>query len=289
MSSQVQFPRGDQWKDVRYVQHWKDDRRKNLEQKWGLDPRRWLVAQLEKKMRESAMLPREQVQFENETLCDRGERLEKENKRKAKKATGRSYAVPDVLAPDGENWIRSPVIKNITPEKDAKARRMYELGLEKKAQREACCGLIGGETHCRNGHTFYVHYECGNRYCPVCGPKQARRLFARQTDKLLFVATRLMLCGNECDECSQAITEKRAPHWPPAKGVRPKVVCAKLDFTLKNTGSMPGPEEMRELNAFIKKFCRAIEKRFHIRRRDYGLAYCDELGNNNSLTLTASM
>jgi hypothetical protein len=45
---------------------------------------------------------------------------------------------------------------------------------------------------------------------------------------------------------------------------------------------MPPPERMRVLNSCIKKFCRLIEKRFHIRRTDYGLAYCDELGGNNN-------
>jgi hypothetical protein len=32
---------------------------------------------------------------------------------------------------------------------------------------------------------------------------------------------------------------------------------------------------------FIRKSCRLIEKEFRISRKDYGLAYCDELGGNN--------
>jgi hypothetical protein len=94
-----------------------------------------------------------------------------------------------------------------------------------------------------------------------------------------------MLCGvDECEECSKAIEEKRLPHWPPPREIRPRVVCAKIDFTLKHDrrDGMPTPERMKELNAMIKKFCRAIERRFRISRKEYGLAYCDELGGNNS-------
>jgi hypothetical protein len=94
-----------------------------------------------------------------------------------------------------------------------------------------------------------------------------------------------MLCGKEeCSECNRAIEEKRVSHWPPPRGCKPRVVCAKIDFTLRHDrkAGLPSPERMRFLNECIKKFCRAIEKVFHISRREYGLAYCDELGGNNS-------
>jgi len=60
------------------------------------------------------------------------------------------------------------------------------------------------------------------------------------------------------------------------------MVIAKMDFMIINTGRAPGPLLVRELNEYIKQFCRLLERRFHISRKEYGLAYCDELGANNS-------
>jgi hypothetical protein len=45
---------------------------------------------------------------------------------------------------------------------------------------------------------------------------------------------------------------------------------------------MPTPKLMRRLNDCIKKFYRAIERRYGIARSEYGLAYCDELGGGNT-------
>jgi hypothetical protein len=38
---------------------------------------------------------------------------------------------------------------------------------------------------------------------------------------------------------------------------------------------------MRELNDCIKRFFRKVERKYRIRRSEYGFAYCDELGANN--------
>jgi hypothetical protein len=163
---------------------------------------------------------------------------------------------------------------------------MFDLGLEKKAKRQAACGILGGEVHCRGGHNFFTAYRCGNRYCSNCAPLDGKKLFARQRDKLLFVSQRLMLCGEEnCEECFHALEEERIPHWPPPRGEgKPRIVCAKIDFTLRHDRfkGMPGPDVMRYLNQCIKKFFRALEKNLGIRRCEYGIAFCDELGGNNS-------
>jgi hypothetical protein len=275
------IPHGDQWKDPAFVQRWKDDRKGTI------------AARFQQRILTEAFIPSphraalDAVQGEWEGLIDRAERLEPGRKKKTGKSSDQArHQVPAMIAHDG-NWIIHPIARRATAGKLAKTQRMYlEHGLEKKAQREIACGLLGGVTHCKqNDHRFFVHYECGNRYCVRCGPKDATRLFAKQHNRLLFVAQSLMLCGQEnCEECSQALNEKRLPHWPPPKGTRPRVVCAKIDFTLRHQrgDQLPAPERMRELNQFIKKFCRALERRFGVSRREYGLAYCDELGGNNS-------
>ena len=205
---------------------------------------------------------------------------------------------------DAAGWVLHPGLKTAIPIKLGKSKGMFLGGLQKKAQRELACGILAGEANCKTGHCFQVHYRCGNRYCPTCAPLDGRKLFARQADKLLFAATRLMLCGKrtekpieglpgsteliDCEECSKAIAEKRLPHWPPPprreQEEKPKIVCATIDFTYRHeVGSpMPTRDLMRELNHNIKRFCRALERRFKISRKQYGLAYCDEFGGTNS-------
>jgi hypothetical protein len=281
------MPEGDQWKDPRFLIEWKRTRREKIEKTWRREFNPLLIgvplSSLPKaEVSSDEAIARQLIQFENESLIDRCHRLEGKEK-KPKSNRGATYQVPMVLAFDRGQWLIHPCLKRATPDKLLKAKRMYEFGLEKKAQRELACGILGGEVHCKNGHSFLAPYECGNRYCTKCGPRGAQRMFARHLDKIRFAATRLMLCDKEeCPECSLAIEEKRLPHWPPPRGLRPKMVCAKIDFTLKHDGTRPAPELMRKLNGFIKKFFRTLEKRYGLSRKDYGVAYCDELGGNNS-------
>lgn len=290
---------GDQWKDANLVEQWKQERQAALQSGWKKNGRlnfAPLLAGVPVTVAPdlSVLATFEQVapltQYESESLLDRARRIEP---RAARSPTnGRAlgtdaYRVPDLIAHDGQQWILSPMGKRAKPERLAKSKRMYEQGLTKKAQRQIACGILGGEAHCKDqGHKFYVAYECELRYCPDCGPKLANKLFARQHDKLLFVAQQLMRCGiDDCRECNDAIQNGKLPHWPPPRGHKPPVVCAKLDFTLRHQAgetTPPAPERMRELNQLIKKFCRAIEKRYRIKRSEYGLAYCDELGGNNN-------
>jgi hypothetical protein len=274
------IPHGDQWKDPAFVQAWKDDRKATIEARW----QQRLITEAFKPPPHRAAL--DSIQGEYENILDRADRLEPGTKKKGGRSAEQArHQVPAMIAHDG-SWIIHPIAQRATADKLTKTKRMYlEHGLEKKAQREIACGLLGGVVECETGHKFYVDYECGNRYCVRCGPKDATRLFAKQHDRLLFVSQSLMLCGQEdCSECNTALTEKRLPHWPPPKGSRPRIVCAKIDFTLRHErgDQLPAPERMRELNGMIKKFCRALERRFGISRKQYGLAYCDELGGNNS-------
>lgn len=290
---------GNQWKDAQLVEQWKGEQRAAIESSWKKN-RRLNCAPLLSGVPVavapdlSVLATFDQVagltQYESESLLDRARRIEPREARSATKGQvlgTDAYRVPDLIAHDGEQWIISSMGQRAKPERIEKSKRMYERDLTKKAQRQIACGILGGEAHCKDqGHKFYVPYECGLRYCPDCGPKLANRLFARQHDKLLFVAQQLMRCRIDgCRECNDAIQNGRLPHWPPPPGQKPRVVCAKLDFTLRHeTGETtpPAPERMQELNQLIKKFCRAIEGRYGIERRAYGLAYCDELGGNNN-------
>jgi hypothetical protein len=72
----------------------------------------------------------------------------------------------------------------------------------------------------------------------------------------------------------QLLTHKPGDH-------RPRVL-AKVDITVLNTGEMPTAEEVRRFNRDIRRFFRAIEKRFGISRRDYGFLWCCEFGSGNT-------
>jgi hypothetical protein len=295
------MPTGDQWKDIGYVTAWKAGKRQKFQDKWR-DQFPSLLAGVPLAVDPGKKFPPEAIelmQWESESLTHRAHRLEladKQSKPATKKNSRSRHQVPTLIAKDGDTWVLAPAVSRAAPAKLEKSKAMVDLGLTSKAQRELACGLLGAQTECRTGHSFRVSYQCGNRYCVTCGPLSANRLFARKHDRLLFVAQRLLLCGSfrefdsrdgvqclhGCDECANAITEKRLPHWPPPRGHKPGMVCAKLDFTLRHDGTMPAPALMRKLNLFIKRFCRVIEKRFRIRRDQYGLAYCDELGGNNT-------
>lgn len=260
------------WKDPQFVDQWKAQRRERLEAHWA-------THKPAGRRRTNHLAYFDQ---ENETLTERARRLENGGKRGKSSRRLSTYQVPALIGKNSAGeFVFGESVARARPAKIAKAAEMFDGGLEKKAQREIACGLLGGEVVCRSGHRFSIAYECGNRYCQACGPRGANRLFSRSRDRLYSVAARLLSCGQNCDQCRAAREQCRLPHWPPRKGQKPKVVVAKLDFTLMNTGRA-GPDLMRHLNQCIKRFCRAIERRFGISRSDYGLAYCDELGAGNT-------
>jgi hypothetical protein len=63
---------------------------------------------------------------------------------------------------------------------------------------------------------------------------------------------------------------------------RPFRVLAKIDFTIRNTGAMPEAAAIRKFNKDIRKFWRAVERRYGISRKEYGVLWCDEFGGSNA-------
>jgi hypothetical protein len=263
------------WKDPAFLEQWKSSRRKRLEDAWvirfpllvGLPRAAHIPADSYSQIQSRIQTWEQEQQWAGESLNARLKRLDGQKAVGSGqgKARKRTYAVPGLIARQADgSWVVSPIAERARPERLAKAQALYENGLVKKAQRELACGLLGSEITCQNGHSFRVGYECGHRFCIDCGSKSAGRLFAKHVDRLRSVAKRLVPC------------------WPPHKGHKPDFVIAKIDFTLRNTGEMPDRARNRSLNESIKKFCRALEREYVMDRSEYGLAYSDEIGGNNT-------
>jgi hypothetical protein len=262
-------------KDPAFLEQWNSSGTKKLEDAWvvpvpldaGVPRSAHIQADCDPQIRASIQTWEAEQQWAGEGLGARCKRLDGQKAARSGqgKARKRTYAVPGLIARQEDGgWLVSPSAARARPEKLAKAKALYELGLVKKAQRELACGLLGSEIICQNGHRFTVGYECGDRFCVDCGPKSAARLFAKHVDRLRTVAKRLVPC------------------WPPHEGGRPDFVIAKIDFTLRNTGEMPDRARNQALNKSIKKFCRTLEREYGIDRSEYGLAYSDEIGGNNT-------
>ena len=178
-----------------------------------------------------------------------------------KKAGDASRAVP--LAFDEHGDFVEPLHGRIPERQALQAKLLLQQGLTGKARRQSWCGLIGRRRDCFSGnaeHRFYTLCFCENRYCPVCGPKSFRQLFNRHS--------RLRSLGEEL------LKHQPGDH-------RPRVM-AKLDITTRNLGEMPSAAEVRRFNKDIRRFFRAIEKRFGISRREYGFLWCCEFGSGNT-------
>lgn len=149
------------------------------------------------------------------------------------------------------------------PEHLAQAEEMQRCGLHIKAKRLVCCGRIGRRVNCTasEDHKFFQPYMCRTRYCEICGPAWFREKFSDTVSALEPVVAHLLHDGQQ-------------------RGRR--MVIAKLDFTVPNTGEMPTPECVRKFHADLHRFWRAAERRFGISREEYGFAGCDELGGGNS-------
>jgi hypothetical protein len=178
-----------------------------------------------------------------------------------KKAGDPSRSVP--LAFDENGNFLEPLARKIPPRQAEQAHLLLEFGLSGKGRRQAWCGLVARRRDCFSGnaeHKFYTKCLCGNRYCPTCGPKSFRDLFTRRS--------RL-----------RPLVEELLRHQPGDHRAR---VLAKLDFTTRNTGEMPTAEDVRQFNKDIRRFFRAVEKKFGISRRDYGFLWCCEFGSGNT-------
>ena len=137
-------------------------------------------------------------------------------------------------------------------------RPLAKVGLHTKAVRQARCGVFGSRLDCSNtecGRRYYRSFRCKNRYCLKCGRRIYNELFRRYLGLAPAVDALLRIRGR---------------------------LIAKLDFTTVNLGRMPTRDEVREFNACIKRFCRALERALRISGRDYGLVYCDEFGGGGT-------
>lgn len=299
------------WKNPLDLSQWRATRKKTLHQWWThnvsplLDgvmlparpgepvPGQLLPGQL---------LTVEEMPREGETLSARARRLDhQEDGPGAKKP----WSVAQMIGKNsaGETVISAPA-RRASEFKKGKGVSLVDAGLTKKANREIACGLFGGIVKCTTGHKFHVGYECGNRYCPTCGPKGAKELFASTIGPLQLAAAKMLDCGDlNCKACYwfrrdqvktdlvEGATAVPLPHWPPAPGEKPKTVVAIFDFTIRNffkgrTLDLSDLETMRWavklFNKAIKRFMRALERRMGMERSEYGLLWCDELGATNS-------
>jgi hypothetical protein len=140
---------------------------------------------------------------------------------------------------------------------------MAKHGLRCKAKRFVLCGRIGRRIDCTGSeiHRFCQPYMCRCRYCQICGPAWFRGKFAELRVTLQPIVEHLLHEG---------------------KQARRKMVVAKLDFTVPNSGAMPSAGFVRQFHSDLRRFWRAAERRFDISRTQYGVAGCDEFGGGNT-------
>lgn len=151
-------------------------------------------------------------------------------------------------------------------ERLAQAAALEALGLPSKAKRLVLCGRLGHRIdHQRNplacDRRFYEPYFCREKYCTFCGPQQFREQFAKLQNALVCVVEKLVCSGT------------RNGH---------QMVVAKLDFTVPNNGRMPTSAEVRFFHARMRDFWRLVERTLEIKRDEYGIARCDEIGGENT-------
>lgn len=151
-------------------------------------------------------------------------------------------------------------------ERLAQALELENRGLRSKARRLVLCGRIGHRIeHQTNSAAcdlrFFELYFCREKYCKFCGPQQFREQFAKLQAALPSIVDRLLCDG--------------------ARNSR-EMVIAKLDFTVPNTGRMPSSHEVREFHRKMREFWRLAERLVGLKRDEYGVVRCDEIGGSNS-------
>jgi len=298
------------WKNPVDVSIWRATRKKSLSDVWRRDFKPLLMG-IPLAARATDLQPGEffadpitveEMPREGETLSARARRLDHQEDGPGRK---KPWSVAQMIGKNsaGEAVISAPA-RRASEFKKSKAVALIGAGLDKKANREIACGVFGGVVKCLTGHKFHVAYECGNRYCPTCGPNGAKELFASTIGPLQLAAAKMLDCGDpNCKECywfrrdqtKADLVEGGAvmvlPHWPPPPGEKPKTVVAIFDFTIRNfyKGRTLGTDELEVMrysfklfNQAIKRFMRALERKIGMERSDYGLLWCDELGATNS-------
>jgi len=158
---------------------------------------------------------------------------------------------------------------------------MHRLGL----RRQASCRVYARMRSCENGHQHYQRWACKNRYCP--DDSRGRKAFLD-----LFNKYRRL----------EPVAQQLVPRWENRSRRKPRpsdLVNAKIDITIRSSGRMPSPKEVREFNSDIRKLFRSAEKAFgltHPRRikkftldtseysapQNYGVIWTDEFGGKAS-------
>jgi len=110
-----------------------------------------------------------------------------------------------------------------SPERLEQAQELKRRGLAVKAKSLLLCGVATHRLDCTNNplHRFYASYTCHQRYCENCGPAWFRRKFSDALVAFEPVVERLLKEGQQRGR---------------------KMVVARLDFTVPNTGVLPTPE-----------------------------------------------
>jgi hypothetical protein len=207
---------------------------------------------------------------ETETVADPEE--VSSTRRKAAEARDKYFGAPEPKQRRGDPRLALPESGDLRALADtfgasaealAQAEEMERRGLRGKAKRLALCGRIGHRVNCTENseHRFLQSYMCRCRYCATCGPSWFRQQY---TDLLLTLET---VIKHLLDE-----GRKRGRD----------TVIAKLDFTVLNTGTMPGSEKVRQFHREMHDFWRLAERIFGIGRKEYGHAGCDEFGGGNT-------
>lgn len=153
-----------------------------------------------------------------------------------------------------------------SPERLSQALALESHGHRSKARRLVLCGMLGHRINHQTSRgacnrEYYEPYFCREKYCTFCGAQQFRELFARLKEALTPVTERLICEGSKNGR---------------------RIVIAKLDFTIPNNGQMPTPQQVRNFHTDMRRLWRAAERQFGIKRSEYGIVRCDELGGSNT-------
>jgi hypothetical protein len=188
-------------------------------------------------------------------------------KPKEKPKGDRARAIP--VAFDKAGVFLPELVARLSARQAEQAHLLLENGLPSKARRHAWCCQIGRKLKCRGEaqHKFFSRNRCYLRYCSICGPACFRALFLKHSRLRVVVDGLLTRCDVGSDTSRGAIGDQ---------------VLAKIDFTVRNIGSMPTKEAVRQFNEDIRKFFRQLELRLGISRREYGVLWACEFGSGNS-------
>jgi hypothetical protein len=137
---------------------------------------------------------------------------------------------------------------------DGRARVAEELsarGLPKKARRYESCARQGTPKVCVRDpfkHRFFERFRCGVWPCPYCAPFERLRL------KRKYLPVVLKVLAESVGDLSE-------------------FVLARVTFTIRSTGEVPNPREVRAMNLCVKRVLRRA-----LGRRKFGLLFRDEFG-----------